>query len=69
MSGDQGCMPDLIVRTEDWPHGLRCGECGRLLHDGDPYHERLTGMMDEFPAYMIVCRPCGEGRHAISTAD
>ncbi len=62
-------VPELIVRADDWPHGLRCGECGRLLRDGDAFDERLTGMVGEFPAYMIVCRPCGEGRHTIATSD
>lgn len=66
---EQGCVPDLIVRAEDWPHGLRCGECCRVLRDGDPYRERLTGMMGEFPAYMLVCRPCGEGRHTSRVTD
>ena len=60
---EQGCVPDLIVRVSDWPHGLRCGECCRVMHEGEPYNERLTGMVDEVPAYMIVCRPCDEGRH------
>lgn len=50
--------PGLIVRAEDWPHGLRCGECSCLLEDGDRYAERLTGMVDDAPAVMIVCRPC-----------
>jgi RNase P subunit RPR2 len=68
MANEQDCAPDLVVRAEEWPHGLRCGECCRLLHDGDPYRERLTGMMGEFPAYMTVCRPCGEGRYTASTA-
>jgi hypothetical protein len=69
MSSDQGCAPDLIVRAEEWPHGLRCGECALLLREGDPYGERLTGMVGEFPAYMIVCRPCGEGRHTMGTPE
>lgn len=50
-------MP-LIVRAEDWPHGLRCGDCARLLKDGDGYSERLTGMIGDVPAVMIVCIDC-----------
>lgn len=60
MPNDQGCAPDLIVRDEDWPHGLRCGECCRLLKDGDRYAEIWTGMVEDTPAEMIVCHPCGE---------
>ena len=50
----------LIVRDADWPHGLRCGECSRLLEDGDRYSERLTDFIGETPAVMIVCVPCAE---------
>ncbi|HUZ56030.1 MAG TPA: hypothetical protein VMU94_26330 [Streptosporangiaceae bacterium] len=65
MPGDRSGNPEaLIVRAEEWPWGLRCGQCSRPLEDGDPYAERLTGMVSEFPAYMIVCCPCG-GQHTI----
>jgi hypothetical protein len=57
MPSDQG----LIVRARDWPHGLRCGDCCRVLRDGDRYAERLTGMAEDTPVVMIVCRPCDEG--------
>lgn len=57
----------LIVRASDWPRGLRCGECCRVLHDGEPYAERWTGMMTEFPAYMVVCVTC-EGTPRSETA-
>ena len=40
-------MPNLTVRAADWPHGLRCGQCSRLLEDGDGYAERLTGMIGD----------------------
>jgi len=63
MPGEQDCAPVLIVRAEDWPYGLRCGECYRLLKDGDRYAEKLTGMVDDMPAVMIVCRPCDETAH------
>ena len=52
-------MNDLIVRAEDWPYGLRCGECHRLLKDGDRYAKRWDGMVGDIPAVMIVCDPCG----------
>lgn len=63
-AGGPGCAPDLIVQSEDWPHGLRCGNCKRVLHNGDKYAERWTGMVCEMPAVLIVCRPCEE-RHTI----
>jgi hypothetical protein len=63
MSSDQGCASDLIVRAKDWPYGLRCGECSRVLEDGDRYAERLTGMVGGTPMVKIVCCPCDETAH------
>lgn len=54
----------LLVRDEDWPHGLRCGECSRLLEDGDRYAERLMEMVGDTPLLKIVCIPCDEGTSA-----
>lgn len=68
MACDGRCAGDLIVTAEEWPHGLRCGDCCRLLRDGDGYAERLTGMVAGFPAYMVVCRPCGGGQHTTTTS-
>jgi hypothetical protein len=65
VTSDQGSR-ELIVRSEDWPHGLRCGECCRLLRDGDGYGERLSGMVGDFPAYMIVCHSCDQEWHTIT---
>jgi hypothetical protein len=67
MPSDQGCSPDLIVRAQDWPYGLRCGECSRLLEDGDRYAESLTGMAGDTPVVKIVCCPCDEDQHTIFT--
>jgi hypothetical protein len=67
MPSDQDCAPDLIVRTQDWPHGLRCGECDRVMNDGDRYAKQLVGMAGDTPVVMIVCCPCDEGQHTIIT--
>jgi hypothetical protein len=45
-------------REEDWPHGLRCIDCDRLLADGDRYATRLTGFQDEIPITEVVCLEC-----------
>ena len=51
--------PDvLIVRDADWPHGLRCADCARLMRDGEPYAERWTGMAGDVPVIMICCTAC-----------
>ena len=51
----------LIVRVEDWPHGLRCGLCSRSLDPGDRYAEQLTHMAGEVPVVKIICVPCDLG--------
>lgn len=48
----------LVVRREDWPHGLRCMDCDTKLDNGDLYSERLSGFVDETPAVEIVCLNC-----------
>ena len=52
----------LVIRAADWPWGVRCGECSRLLRDGDRYSERLEGMAGDTPVVLITCARCGEGR-------
>lgn len=52
----------------DWPHGLRCADCERVLLDGDRYSERLIGLepipcngpgtCDAWPVTEIVCLRC-----------
>jgi hypothetical protein len=42
----------------DWPHGLRCADCHRLMSEGDRYSEQLASMADELPLVRIVCVVC-----------
>lgn len=55
-------MTRLVVHDEEWPHGLRCGDCANLLTEGMPYSERLEGMSEVAgePAavVLIVCAEC-----------
>jgi hypothetical protein len=67
VASERGYAPDLIVRLEEWPGGLRCGQCHRRMRDGEPYAESLTSMAGGIPVVMIVCRPCDEGQHTIIT--
>lgn len=68
MSSGQGCASDLRVRAGDWPYGLRCGDCNRLLRNGERYAEQWNGMVGEFPAVVIVCRPCAAAHDHDQTA-
>lgn len=43
VASERGCAPELIVRLEEWPGGLRCGQCHRRMRDGDRYAESLAG--------------------------
>lgn len=51
----------VVVREEDWPHGLRCAECKSLLGEGDRYSERLEKFMGDVPIVLIVCLSCALG--------
>jgi hypothetical protein len=43
---------------EDWPHGLRCGECRHLFCEGERYSQRLFGFQEEVPVSVVVCVEC-----------
>lgn len=49
----------ITYRDEDFPMGLRCPECKRTFHDGDPISERLDGFQDDIPICVLVCVGCG----------
>jgi hypothetical protein len=51
----------LVVRAEDWPYGLRCGECHREMTDGENYSRRLSGFVEDAPVSVVVCVPCALG--------
>lgn len=52
-------MTVLTIRTEEWPHGIRCMDCDRELRDGDIYSERLTDLTpDGVPIVELVCSDC-----------
>jgi hypothetical protein len=42
----------------EWPHGLRCADCHRVMAEGDRYSEQLASMADELPVVRIVCLGC-----------
>ena len=50
-----------VMRAADLePFGVRCEDCDRLFGPGDPYAERLTGMIAGIPVVGVVCVPCAE---------
>lgn len=51
-------MIPSLVRTEEWPHGLRCMDCDTDLNEGDTYSERLTEIVNSVPLVEVVCLPC-----------
>ena len=58
----------LVYRDKEWPHGMKCAECGYLLAEGNRYSERLIGLepvpCDEpgsctaWPITDLVCLGC-----------
>jgi hypothetical protein len=50
--------PSLIVRAEDWPHGLTCADCHKELTDGESYSHRLSAFVGDVPLSYAVCVPC-----------
>lgn len=59
----------LEATYADFPHGLRCADCGWEIEWGDTYSERLEGIMgDEFAnltdepvmEVRLVCLRCAE---------
>jgi hypothetical protein len=47
------------IRADEWPFGVRCMDCERLLNDGDAFIERLGGFAAEVPTTEVVCLLCG----------
>ena len=49
-------------KNEDWPHGLRCIDCDKLMQEGDRYATRLIGMSEYAfePAVVseVICLEC-----------
>lgn len=63
-------MPEATYT--DFPHGLRCADCGGEIEWGDNYSERLEGIMgDEFAALTdepvmevtLVCLRCAKPKY------
>lgn len=52
-------MTEEVYHAEDWPHGLRCGECSGLFVEGQPISKRLDAFQEDVPIVTIVCVPCG----------
>ena len=59
MSGHGPLEPTM--NADDFPHGLRCMDCGEPITDGSPYSKRLVAMDEDTPVTEIVCVPCGVG--------
>jgi hypothetical protein len=47
-----------LVTNFDFPHGVRCAECERLLNVGQPYTTKIDSMVAEVPIEMICCVYC-----------
>src|SRR4051794_34886915 len=53
-------LNDLVMTKREFPHGLRCGECHRIIRKGRQYVSIPEGVAaDGLPSGMLVCVPCG----------
>jgi hypothetical protein len=50
--------PGIEYRDDEWPHGLACMDCRRVLHEGDRYSERLYAFVENVPLAEVVCLDC-----------
>lgn len=48
----------IEYRAEDFPAGLACSECGRVLREGERYSEVLVGFSEDVPVAQLVCTGC-----------
>jgi len=48
----------MEYREQDWPHGLRCGECRRVIREGERYSTLLYAFSDDAPVCLVVCLGC-----------
>lgn len=51
-----------LVTERGFPHGLRCGECKRLIGNGQPYADTITGVCENGDTvHLLVCVYCAGG--------
>ena len=58
----EALLSGIEYKDEEWPHGLRCGECHRLIQEPERYSEQLDGFIGEYPVCRILCVPCATDR-------
>ena len=47
------------VTVEDFPDGLRCEDCQRIIHPGENYSERAEGFLDDdLLEVSLICVDC-----------
>lgn len=47
-----------IVSEEEFPWGVQCPECHRILQVGQPYVTKLEDMASDEPIEMVYCVYC-----------
>jgi hypothetical protein len=51
---------EQVVTVAEFPTGLRCAHCRRLVAVGEPYGSTPLGMSGAVPVEELVCQECGE---------
>lgn len=47
--------------ADDWPHGLTCPSCQRVLQEGEQYATLLDSFSEDVPVAQVVCLSCALG--------
>lgn len=48
----------LIVTPDEFPHGLRCANCNRIIENGEPYAHIEEAPIGGYPVMLIVGPEC-----------
>jgi hypothetical protein len=53
-------MSEQVVTVAEFPHGLRCARCYRMIGAGERYGSVPLAMSGPDPVEELVCLECGE---------
>lgn len=47
-----------VYRDDDWPHGLRCGQCRHIFRESQRYIAQPDAFFEDALLTKIVCLAC-----------
>ncbi len=49
-----------VATAAEFPHGLKCANCGQDIDEGTPYTGAPEGLVGDEPVDLLVCLGCAE---------